>query len=537
MSNTRFDGIIIGGGHNGLITAAYLAKAGVKVAVFESKLTVGGGFATEELSVPGFKHNTHAIYTKLHESPIHYDLQLDRYGVSYIYPQARHIIVKHDSYFVQHQDLEATIESISRFSKKDAAAYRKLAYQWKDWLLDFGLPELYSAPKPPDQWEDDLKKMPSGAEYVRLVKDYSPLEFAMETFETALCRDLFLRSTIMSEYEITTKGIPPFVFCNVACWLAGKTAIVRGGTRVAAEGIARVVQENGGQIFTGAPVQRIIVENGTAKGIVLNDGREFRADHFVASSIDPIHTFLYMVGDDKLPVEVQQKVAGLQFSELALFRVFLSLKERPKFKIAERDPMINDGLRYGIGFERDEDTPRMGEQVRAGRIPDITGLAAGIFSTHDPSQAPPGGCTASLSLLAPFELADGGAARWVDVANDLADKMMDKFREYAPNMTDDNVLGRFAYTPVDIETYLPSMIQGDICHGKITPEQLGFNRPFAGMSKYRTIIDKLYLCGASAHPGGFAIGAPGYNAANAIADDLGYMKWWPAFEPRKVVYI
>ncbi|MEM5390139.1 hypothetical protein VSR68_42575, partial [Paraburkholderia phymatum] len=93
------------------------------------------------------------------------------------------------------------------------------------------------------------------------------------------------------------------------------------------------------------------------------------------------------------------------------------------------------------------------------------------------------------------------------------------------------------YTPVDIETYLPSMIQGDICHGKITPEQLGFNRPFAGMSQYRTIIDKLYLCGASAHPGGFAIGAPGYNAANAIADDFGYAKWWPKFEPRKVVYI
>ncbi|HLC08127.1 MAG TPA: FAD-dependent oxidoreductase, partial [Methyloceanibacter sp.] len=120
MSDSRFDGIVIGAGHNGLITAAYLAKAGLKVAVLESRPTVGGAFATEELSVPGFKHNTHAIYCKMHDSPVNADLELERYGVSYIFPRAKKAFVRRDSCFVYYQDIEATENSIRRFSGKDA---------------------------------------------------------------------------------------------------------------------------------------------------------------------------------------------------------------------------------------------------------------------------------------------------------------------------------------------------------------------------------------------------------------------------------
>ena len=177
----------------------------------------------------------------------------------------------------------------------------------------------------------------------------------------------------------------------------------------------------------------------------------------------------------------------------------------------------------------------MARQAEGGAIPEITGLDAGIITVHDPSQAPPGRHVAYIGVPAPLELADGGAARWKDVAGEAADRMLEKLREYAPNMTRDNILGRFAYTPKDIEEYLPDMIGGDICQGKMCPEQLGYNRPWPGMSRYRTFIDRLYLCGASTHPGGHATGAPGYNAANAIADDLGIDKWWPPYEPRKVV--
>ncbi len=535
MDDLHFDGIIIGAGHNGLITAAYLAKAGLKVAVVESRPDVGGGFATEELSVPGFKHNIHALYCKLHDSPVHEDLELERYGVSYIFAEPKKAFVRHDSCFVYYQDTEATYNSIRRFSARDAETYKKVARKWQQWYLDFTLPELYSAPKPPDQWEDELRRKPGGKEYVDVVQGGTPVEYAAELFESDFCRAAVIRGAVAAEYDITTKGFPPLVFATMVNWFAGKTAIVRGGTRRAAEGIARVIEEHGGKIFARQPVGRIMVESGVAKGIVLEDGRAIYADRFVASSIDPVHTFLFMVGEDNLPQEIRDKVAGFKFKENSAFRVCLSLKERPIFKVSKQDPAVNNALYYTIGFESSEEVIRMSAQANAGVIPDICGMTAGIITTHDPSQAPPGCHTAYLNILAPFELAEGGAGRWVDVAQETTEKVLEKFREYAPNMSNDNILGRFAYTPKDIEVYLPDMVNGDICQGKICPEQLGYNRPWPGMSDCRTFIDRLYLCGAAVHPGGHAIGAPGYNAANAIAEDLGIAKWWPPFEPRKVV--
>lgn len=535
MNKPRFDGIIIGAGHNGLITAAYLARAGVKVAVFESRPNVGGGFATEELTVPGFKHLIHAIHCKMHDSPVHGDLELERYGVSYLFPKPKKAFIRHDSYFLYYQDVEANYQSIKRISVKDAETYRKVARKWQQWYLDFILPELYSAPKPADEWEAELRKKPGGAEYLEVALHTSPLEYANSLFESEFCRLSIVRAAASAEYDVTTRGIPALVFSFIVGWFAGESSLVRGGTRKIPDALAQIVREHGGKVFERQPVARIIVESGVAKGIVLEDGSEVIADRFVASSIDPVHTFLFMIGEDKLPPDIQERVAGFKFKHTTLFRVHLALKERPVFGISKREPALNDAWKLTIGFEAPGDFARMGAQADAGRIPDIVGLDGGIISIHDPSQAPPGGCTAYVAVPVPFELADGGAARWVEVSNQLADTMLAKLREYAPNMTPDKILGRFAYTPKDIEEYLPNMINGDICQGKICPEQLGWNRPWPGMSQYRTFIDRLYLCGASAHPGGHATGAPGYNAANAIADDLGVAKWWPPYEPRKIV--
>ena len=535
MNKARFDGIIIGAGHNGLITAAYLAKAGLKVAVFESRPTVGGGFATEELTVPGFKHNIHAIHCKIHDSPVHRDLELDRYGLSYLFPEPKKAYVRHDSYFLFYQDVEANYDAIRRISSRDAETYRKVAPKWRQWYLDIILPELYSAPKPADEWEAETRKKPGGQEYVDVVLGYSPVEYAAELFESEYCRLGLFGGAVSAEYDPATKGMPAIVFATMLDWFAGKTALVRGGTRQIAEALAKSVKEYGGKVFDRRRVGRILVENGVAKGIALEDGSEVYADRFVASSINPVHTFLFMVGEDKLPQEIQEKVAGFQFRETSLFRVHLALKERPVFEISKREPAINDAWKLVIGFESPGDAVTMARQAEGGAIPDILGMDAGIMTVHDPSQAPAGCHTAYIGVPAPLELADGGAARWKDLAGEAADRMLEKLREYAPNMTRDKVLGRFAYTPKDIEEYLPDMIGGDICQGKMCPEQLGYNRPWPGMSRYRTFIDRLYLCGASAHPGGHATGAPGYNAANAIAEDLGIVKWWPPYAPRKVV--
>ena len=535
MNAERYDGIIIGAGHNGLITAAYLAKAGLKIAVYESRPNVGGGFATEELTVPGFKHNIHALFCKLHDSPMHADLELGRHGVSYIFPHLKEAFIRHSSYFLCYQDVESTYNSLRRISTRDAETFKKISRQWQEWYLDFILPDMYSAPKPPDQWEAETRAKPGGKEYADVVLGLTPREYANQLYESEFAQYTVWRGAASAEYDVRNKGIPTLVFATMANWFAGKTAIIRGGTRKIPEALAQVFEENGGKIFTGQGVEQIIVEQGVAKGIVLKDGSQVFADRFVASSIDPVHTFLFMVGEDHLPAEIQEKVANYQFSDSSIFRLHLALKEPPRFKIAEQNPAINEALRFCIGFESAKDLLKRGEQTHTGVIPEIMGMTAGVISTHDPSQAPAGGITAYVGIPGPFDLADGGAARWADVGRETADKLMVKFREYAPNMTPDNVLGRFAYTPKDIEEYLPDMINGDICQGKICPEQLGYNRPWAGMSDCRTFIDKLYLCGAAVHPGGHAHGAPGYNGANAIAEDLGIAKWWPPFEPRKVV--
>ena len=535
MNKPHYDGIVIGAGHNGLIAAAYLAKAGLKLAVFEPRPFAGGGFTTEELTVPGFKHNIHATYLKIHDSPVHGDLDLGRYGVSYLFPHYKNAFVRHDSYFLYSHDMEENCESIKRHSAKDAQTFRKVIAQWRQWYLDFMLPEVYSAPRPPAEWEAWVRGKPGGNEYADVVLNYSPVEYAASLYESEYAQYTVIRGAASAEYDVTRKGIPALVFVTMANWWAGRTAIVKGGTRGVPDALVRVIQENGGSVFTGQSVAQILVEAGAARGVVLKDGREVIADRFVASSLDPVNTFLFLVGEDKLPEDVKERLAAYKFNETSLFRVYLALKEAPVFEISKRNPAINDALMYAIGFESPGDFAKLSGQARAGRIPDNIGVIYGNESIHDPTQAPPGMHTAYLGINAPFDLADGGAARWVDVSRDLADRMIGKLREYAPNMTPDKILGKFIYTPKDIEEYLPDMVSGDICQGKVCPEQLGYNRPWPGMSQYRTFIDKLFLCGSAAHPGGHAIGGSGYNAANAIAESLGVAKWWPAYEPRKIV--
>ncbi|MFC6951088.1 phytoene desaturase family protein [Paraburkholderia dipogonis] len=473
----------------------------------------------------------------MHDSPAHHDLQLDKYGVEYIFPRVKKAYINHNGYFLHYQDIEATAQSIARVFQKDADTYRRVARQWLHWYRDIILPDMYSAPTPPDIWEAEIRRKPGGAEFLRVALGYSPLEYANELFESDLVRIALVRGAVISEYDPATKGIPSLVFATMISWFAQKNAMVRGGTRQVAEGIRQVIEENGGKIFLGNGVQKIIVENNTAKGVILDDGREFYADRFVASSVNPVQTFLFMIDESHLPESVREKAANFKFKEQSIFRVFLCLKERPLFTMAEREPDLNHSLYYTIGYDSPTDMTRMMQQANEGLVPDVTGLSGGIPTIHDPSQAPPGFHTAFFSILAPFDLADGGPGKWNDVSRDVTEKLLAKLREYAPNVKDANIIGKFPYTPVDIEACIPDMMNGDICQGKVCPEQSGFNRPWAGMSQYRTCIDGLYLCGASSHPGGLAVGGPGYNAANAIAEDLKIEKWWPQYDATKIVTI
>jgi phytoene dehydrogenase-like protein len=537
VSNSEFDGIVVGGGHNGLITAAYLAKAGLKVAVFEGRAEVGGGFATEEVTAPGFRHHLHAHYCKIHESPVHSDLNLDDYDVSYVFPDPKMAIIRKEGYFLYHQDREKTYESIKKVSAKDAETYRVMSEKWRRWYRDFILPEMYSAPKPPEQWREETMARPGGAEYIEHCTQYSPIEYANMLFESEVCRLAIIRGSASAEYDVNYKGIPALVFATIINWFNERTAHVVGGIRRIPFALKRIIEENGGKVLESTPVSRILIEDGEAKGVSLADGTEYFADKFVASSIDPVHTFFFLVGDEHLSPELAEKVANFRFRDKSLFRVHLALKERPHFTMASKDPTIDDAWKFTVGFEFPGDFEKVATNLASGQVPDVDGVDFGLASIFDDTQAPKGQHVAYAGIPAPFDLADGGAEKWPAIAKDLGDKLIAKLREYAPNMTDENILGRFSYTPKDIEEYLPDMVSGDICQGEMCPEQLGYNRPWPGMSQYLTPFGKLYMCGASTHPGGHAVGASGYNAANRIAEDLGLEKWWPEYDPEAIIEI
>lgn len=534
MSDKRYDGIIIGAGHNGLITAAYLARAGLKIAVFEARDSVGGGFATDEVTAPGFKHQLHAHYSKIHECPANFDLELEKYGVEFVFPDPKMAFVRKDEYFIYHQDWQKTYESIKRISEKDAETYRQIAPKWRRWYVDFILPELYSPPKPPKEWEKWILSHEGGEEYMDVVRNYSPLEYAYELFESDYCRLSFIRGATSAEYDVNEKGLPALVLETILNWFVEKTTHVVGGIKQIPLALAKIVRENGGEIFESTPVAKILVEGNAAYGIALGDGTEIHADRFVASAIDPVHTFLFMIDEEKLPGDLAEKAADFQFKGASLFRVHLALKDRPRFTMAEQEPLINDAWKFTIGFEEKGDFERIGDALASGKIPPIIGVDFGLSTIFDPTSAPEGCHVAYIGLPAPFDLADGGAEKWPEIAKEVGEQFIAKLREYAPNMTDENIAGRFAYTPKDIEEYLPNMIEGDITCGKITVSQLGWNRPWPGM-QYKTPIDKLFMCGSSTHPGGHATGGSGYNGANAIAEALGIDKWWPPFDAKRVV--
>lgn len=535
MDSKIFDGIIIGGGHNGLITAAYLAKAGQKIAVFEGRPNVGGGFCSEEVTAPGFQHHLHAHYCKIHESPIHTDLELDKYGVSYVFPDPKMAIIKKDGYFLYHQSREQNYKSIKLISEKDAETYLKVSKKWHRWYIDFVMPEMYESPKPYDEWHAEILAKPGGEEYLDVILNYSPLEYAKKLFESDYCQLAIIRGAASAEYDVNSKGMPALVFATILNWFNEKTAHVVGGINKIPLALAAIIEENGGKIYTKTRVAKIIVEDNVAKGIALEDGGEVRANRFVASAIDPVHTFLTMIDEEHLSEDLIDKASNFQFSGKSLFRVHLALKERPKFTMAEHNSVIDNSWKFTVGFEEPNDFARIGDQIGTGQPPEVTGVDFGLTTAFDPSLAPEGCHVAYVGLPAPFELAKGGAEGWAAIAKDLGDQLIAKLREYAPNVTDENIIGRFAYTPKDIEEYLPNMIDGDICAGKICTEQLGYNRPWPGMSQYRTPISGLYLCGASTHPGGHTVGGSGYNAANAIADDLGLDKWWPDYDAEKII--
>jgi phytoene dehydrogenase-like protein len=275
------------------------------------------------------------------------------------------------------------------------------------------------------------------------------------------------------------------------------------------------VYENKGTILTSERIKRIIIDNGTAKGVEMEDGRIILSKMGIVSSINPNQTFLELVGEKYLDKEFIEKIKGWKWEKWSLFGIHMAIDGIPKFKSSY--PEIGNALLYIIGYDNPDDIIRHWNSIENGNLMDRGGFNLSFPSLHDPTQAPNGKNTGVISQFAPY-LGD----IWYKIREEHAERCIDLLKEYI----DINILFKYPVTPLDIENKFADMKYGSIKQGAYTPFQMGFFRPNEESSQTITPVKNLYLAGASCHPGGMITLGPGYLAANAILSELGVERWW-----------
>jgi len=521
----EYDVVIIGAGPNGLNCAAYLSKAGVKTLVLERRHEMGGGLAADTYTTP-FTFNLHATYILLGElMPAYNDLELEKYNVKLIRPDTQiAFLYKDGKALVFYLDPKKSAESISQFSKKDGEAFEKMYGEFKQMADEVLIPATYVPPLPVLDNIELLSKTELGKR-VSEIAEMSP----MEIIDSYGFEDPQVKAALL--YLATIWGIHPDSMSTgylPVLWVYRmmNAALVRGGSHALASALHSVIGANGGKLLDWAEVNKIIIEDSTAKGVVLRDGREFRAKAIV-STLDPQDTFLKLISRENLPEDLVTTTEMWEWEEWSLFTGHWGVKGAPpEYKAAEFNPDVNSALINVMGYESPEDIYRHIEDMKAGKLPEPAGHAT-CTTIFDPSQASPGPYGPLHTLRwegwSPYELA---SRHWDEVAKDYANGCFEKWKEYAPNLGEAKVLFNIFFSPVDTERRLVNMKRGSIKHGAYTVLQMGYFRPNESCSTGRTPIRGLYVAGASVYPGGMILLGSSYNTAKVVAEDLGLEVWW-----------
>jgi phytoene dehydrogenase-like protein len=529
----EYDVVFIGAGHNGLTCASYLAKAGLKVILFERRHNIGGGAFTEEVTLPGFKHNCHSqFHGWIKAGPVFDDLELDKYGVKYIYPEIQWSIVFRDGRaMLFYQDVDKTCKAIEKFSIKDAKTYKEMNKKW-GYLRDVFVSAFYAPPLPLSQQYAPFEGTEEGLELLRIIQS-SPLSVCNELFESEEIKTWIMGMTTQIANPQNMFGTGVYIPVMFSLMHTKPWGICIGGSRNLAEGMARFLEDHGGKIVKNTHVSKIIIEGDRATGVQLEDGTEVKAKKAVVSNTHPIMTFIDMIGEDRLDPELVKKVKRFKGDDVCLFGVYLALNDPPDWKAKEKHPEIMQSFGVWFGHENTRELATQFSDIEEGELPRMPGGIVACPTIFDPTQAPPGKHTIYSLQFTAYEL-KGGSKRWDEVKKEVGDRFLDVWNDYAPNIssTHPNVLGRFYYSPLDIEREIVSMYKGSMMLGATSPDQMGIFRPFPNIKPYRAPdIEGLYMCGGHNHPMGGITGAPGYNCANAIADDFKIKKWWKLFKP------
>jgi len=518
----KYDAIVIGGGHNGLVNAAYLARAGKKVLVLERRHVLGGAAVTEEI-IPGFKFSVCSYVVSLLRPEIIRDLDLPRHGLEILPLDGTFTPMPNGDHLWRVNDHGKTMREIRRHSKFDAEAYEEFGKAMLQ-MCRFVKPILGMVPPDPTTLNPkDLFKLLflgrrfkdlSGEDKYNQVQlmTMSAIDFLDQWFETDVLKATMSASGIIGTFlGVRSPGTAYVLLHHYMGEIDGAFrawGFARGGTGAISNAIADAARELGVEIKTQTAIAQILVRDGKAVGVATTSGDEYYAS-VISSSVDPNLTFLKMLGPQHLSDEFRDQVKRYKYRGSS-GKVNLALDSLPDFTCL---PGEGHHLRGAISIspsvdymERAYDDAKYGNYSRRPYIDMV------IPSLTDPSVAPPGKHVMSCFVqYAPYKLKEG---TWDEKRDAFGDNVIDTIAEFAPNLKN-IIVGRQVVTPLDLEREF-GLTQGNIFQGELSLEQLFFLRPVPGWAQYKTPIKNLWMCGSATHPGGGIMGAPGRLAALEI---------------------
>ncbi|WP_445665791.1 phytoene desaturase family protein [Fodinibius sp. AD559] len=520
------DVIIIGSGHNGLVTGCYLAKEGYSVKVLERQEQLGGAVSTEtmfksEKYPKGFRMDVgSSVHIMIHQTGILEELELEKYGLDYIEmdPIMSYPVPEGKGVIHFFKDLERTLDSIAKVAPEDVENYRDFVEFWG--RINKGVLKAFMVP-------------PSGKNIVTEVAKGQIRDGRM--FEKG--KQLGGLQKILSSYgKVVDDAFENPHMKAALTWFAAQSGPTpdhpatgdfagwqsmlhqsgakhpRGGSGMLTQAMARFIEAHGGEIITGSPVEEIIIEDEKALG-VQTEGRAYRADTII-SNAHVQTTMMKLVGRDHLPSSTYEKVENINVGNGFGMVIRCAVEELPRYTACSDDPYIHNGMQLlapSVQYMNDA----IGDYLQK-KPPTDPAVLAMTFSQIDPDVAPSGGHTLfAWAQWHPYQLQDD--LHWDDIREREAQKIYDVVTRYAPNM-EDKLIDWYIQSPLDIERK-HGLLRGNVMHVEMSFDQMFMFRPIPEMSEYKTPIENLYLSSASCHPGGGVFGAAGYNAANVILKD------------------
>lgn len=547
MADKSYDAVIVGGGHHGLITGCYLARAGLSVGVFERRYEIGGGAASEDLPLSGWPRDTHAHFIRFFTAPAYHDFKLYEKGLKLIFPPGASnsclwpdgtgiamralYDVKGDTTPDQWpylpQNMEYNAKQVATFSQKDADTCYALAqkYQtvWKHYV------DLWHYSIPPAAGERDIDQILIDEGLVN--PDWATMDtgsVAYDIFESPQLREYYMR--LAQGHTGIYPDQPQHLMITLhtlGSMLGGlPISISAGGTHNIAHALQRALMEEGGDFFVLSEVDKIIIEGNRAKGIKLVDGTEIEAKKMVICNTNIHQTVNQFIGHENTPAHIVERVKKVH-SDMGAWWFWATYYELPKYiHHEEKYPEIMTQRQYMMPLKPDWFRYEQYEEFKKGMLPKYIYFHISHPSYFDPRYAPEGHHSSVVEFYGP-PCSYVGGMDWYDKCDpDVWERVVEQWQWYAPNMKKENFIAWHNTTVRDMAEKLRDMPNGCWTHIDMTNDQMGQRRPIPEYSRYKTHLDNVYMCGSTMHPGGALHGICGYNAYKRIAEDYGLEKPW-----------